>query len=311
MLGEASCKIGGLSRRIIVQSFIIGVPCSVWGSTRAAQDIELRVLIAGDIESVRPVVEVLQKRRKKVYYSTRLTELISRPGGAVYVAIGPAALAAVLEANLQAPVISIFTSSQTYSQLIEGRGVDKLRRVTGIFAECSPDAQMQVASALFQRRISVAVLLSSATTHLAETLRRAASKNNIDLLVHLVPPGANPVRELTNLTAAAVILAIPDGTIFNSQTLRGLLESTYRRGQAIVGFSTSLVSAGTLATAYTTVDDVVAQVDEVFQGIAQGTVPEPQYPHYWHVEVNRQVARSLNIVVSDRVLELGSRPKAR
>jgi hypothetical protein len=72
-----------------------------------------------------------------------------------------------------------------------------------------------------------------------------------------------------------------------------------------------MVMAGTLATAYAAVDDVAAQVDDIVQIIIRERVPDSQYPYYWRVELNKQVARSLNIVVSDDVLALGHRPKAR
>ena len=308
---EATCEVASLARRTVVRSFVIGTLSVASASLWTAQDLEIRALYVGNIEPVRPVIEAFQRRHKNFYYGTSLATLASRHGDAVYLIMGPEALAVALEYGLRAPVISIFTSSQTYGQLIAGRGGTSLKQLTAIFAECSPETQLQLTSALFQRRISVGVLLSNATAHLERLLRRAAAINNIDLLVHIVPAEANPIRELNKLAAAAAILAIPDGAIFNSHTLRGLLESTYRRGQAMIGFSTSMVSAGTLATAYAAVDDVVAHVSEIVQGVGQGVVPEPQYPQYWRVEVNKQVARSLNVIVSDRVLALSNRPKAR
>lgn len=72
-----------------------------------------------------------------------------------------------------------------------------------------------------------------------------------------------------------------------------------------------MVMAGTLATAYAAVDDVAAQVDEIVQFISRERAPESQYPYYWRVEINKQVARSLNIMISDGVLTLGNRPRAR
>jgi hypothetical protein len=87
------------------------------------------------------------------------------------------------------------------------------------------------------------------------------------------------------------------------------LLSTYRRGQPMIGFSTSMVAAGTLAAAYTGVDDTIAHLGEVVDSLQSGRMPEPQYPKYWRVAINESVARSLNVVISDAARGMGNRPR--
>jgi putative tryptophan/tyrosine transport system substrate-binding protein len=89
----------------------------------------------------------------------------------------------------------------------------------------------------------------------------------------------------------------------------GVNKSTYRRGQPMIGFSMSMVSAGTLAATYSSVDDTVAHLGEVVDAIESARTPEPQYPKYWRVAINENVARSLNVVISDAVRSMGNRPR--
>lgn len=311
MLGKTASKSVRLRRRIVAQSMLFGTLLSAKGAKGALPGTEVRALISGSTEPVRPFIEAFGLRQRNFYYDSNLRNLVARRGSAIYLALGPVSLSTLLEANVDGPIVSVFVASQTYKQMLSGATANRTKQITGVFAECSPDSQLELAYALFQRRISVGVLLSSITAGSENLIRQAAQKHNIELTTHVVSANANPVRELNRLADVTAILAIPDAMIFNSQTLRGLLESTYRRGQGIIGFSTSMVMAGTLATAYAAVDDVAAQVDEVVQFIGRERIPESQYPYYWRVEVNKQVARSLNIIVSDGVLALGSRPKAR
>ena len=92
---------------------------------------------------------------------------------------------------------------------------------------------------------------------------------------------------------------VPDRAILTPENVQAFLEATYRRGQAVVGFSSALVRAGTLASVYSTVDEVVAQASMLVEQLANGQQPGAQYPIYWRVAVNESVARSMNIPIDD------------
>jgi putative ABC transport system substrate-binding protein len=208
--------------------------------------------------------------------------------------------------------VSVLTSSQADRQLVAlDVGRDR-STVTAIYAEASPMAQLQLIAAIFESRITVAVLLSDASAYLERPLRQAAASVGLDLLVEHLAPSDDVARSLTRLRGAQVLLAVPDSTLYTPDTLRVLLESTYRRGMPVVGFSSATVVAGTRATAYCAVDDVVADLVEVIEGSAvAGPMPEPRFPQYWRVIVNESVARSLGVPMSDRVRQLGNQPPGR
>lgn len=228
----------------------------------------------------------------------------------VYIALGPAALRATIRADLNAPVVSLFTSSQSYVDILDQARANR-PQITGIFAEASPAHQMELIARLFGRRVAVGVLISENTEYLVGVLKASAQDVNLELDIQRVRPDEPVVRALTRLSSAAALLIVPDPALYRAATLRDVLESTYRRNQPVIGFSSATVAAGTMATAYSTVDDVIAQLDEVLHSIGSGRLPPPQFPRYWRVAINENVARSLNIVVRDEVRMLGERPPER
>ena len=89
----------------------------------------------------------------------------------------------------------------------------------------------------------------------------------------------------------------------------GILVSTYRRNQAVVGFSAAMVRAGALATTYSSVDEIAEQLAEILDAyLATGRLRNPQFPRYWRTTINESVARSLDIVVDETTKRLSHSP---
>ena len=89
-----------------------------------------------------------------------------------------------------------------------------------------------------------------------------------------------------------------------------MLFRSYRREQAVVGFSPAIVKAGALATITSDSNDTAAQLEELLGDyIRYGRLPSEQFPKYFSVVVNDSVARSLNVLIDDGVLQLSRKPK--
>lgn len=272
---------------------------------------ELRVIASPEVASQRQILQSLKSRFAGVIVAPDAASLESRGTGPV-LAIGPAALKLALAADLKGPVVAILTSSQTYRRLLDS--APSVRQgVTGIHADASPLAQLQLVAALFERRVTAGVLLSEASAYLERPLRAAAMQAGVELQLERVDASSNVVRSLNRLSNAQVLLAVPDSTLYTPDTLRSVLESTYRRGLPVIGFSSATVAAGTLATAYADINDVVADAVELLEslgspGVGVASLPEARFPRFWRVGVNHHVARSLGIAITDKVLTLGAAP---
>lgn len=294
-------------RRTVLRA-AFGAGAGLLAGSPFAAEYELRVVTAGDDGATQRILEALARRLPEFHSGKDVRGLARRRGPAVYLALGPAALQAALEADLEGPLLSLFASSEAWARVLAGSPRPPRTPVSAIHAEASPHSQMTLIRTLYSRRVGVGVLLTAGTAAQEAALRRAARGVDLDIDVQFVEPGENVVRALTRVAASTVLLAVPDRDLYTVDNVRSVLESTYRRGQGVIGFSASLVNAGTLAAAYSTIDDTVAQAAEVTSAMAAGRTPDPQYPKYWRVAINDSVARSLNLVVADAARRLGHFP---
>ena len=100
-----------------------------------------------------------------------------------------------------------------------------------------------------------------------------------------------------------VLLATPDTSVFNSQTIPSILLSAYRRGVPVIGFSPAYISAGAMVALYSTPEQLAAQsADIALQVLAGGAMPTPQYPHHYTIGINERVARSLGFSLEGEAL---------
>jgi len=301
---STSCKH---DRRAILRTLIALAPLIGFSRPQAA-GAELRIVVSSPSETTSQIAAALTRRFPTAQTSEDVQALVARSGPAVYLAVGPVALQAALNADVVGPLISTFVSSEAYLRLTAAALPRRTRPTTAVYAEAAPAAQMQLIRRLYRRKVMVGVLLSPATRHLRPLIEQAASAAELSVSFEVVEPGTNPVRALAALTSASVLLAVPDPELYNAQVVRAVLESTYRRRQGVIGFSRAMVSAGTLGAAYATIDDVVAQLGDMIEALIAGRSVDAQYPLYWRVAINDSVARSLDVIVDASARGLGNFP---
>jgi hypothetical protein len=273
-----------------------------------AAPADVRVLVADQpTPAARETLAALVRRFPSAKSDTDARRLLGRSSPGVHVALGADALKALLEAGPDGPVLALLTSSESFRATVAAPGAERRRApVSAIFAEASPVQQLTLIRMIFRRRVTVGVLLSENTAYIEPLIRSAARSADLDVEIQRMERGDNPIRALTRLSSANVLLAVPDRAIFSAENVQAFLEATYRRGQAVVGFSSALVRAGTLASVYSTVDEVVAQASMLIDQLANGQQPGAQYPIYWRVAVNESVARSMNIPVDNEARSFAS-----
>lgn len=272
---------------------------------------EPKVVLGSDGPGQRQILKVLQARYPGLVSDASVPVLQAHRPGGVYVSVGPQALESALAAELDGPLLSVFTSREAYERLLKAAPARTRKTVLGIYAEASPTAQLQLIAAIFERRVTVGVLLGEASAALERLIRQGAESAGLDVEIVRVPPSADVLRELARLGRADVLLALPDSNLYTANKLRLILESTYRRGQPMIGFSTSMVAAGTLATAYASIGDIVVDLAETVDAVSVGHMSEVRYPKYWRVVVNDSVAQSLDVPIGAAVRAMGDSPKGR
>jgi putative ABC transport system substrate-binding protein len=273
---------------------------------------DLRIVVSDGGDATKQIVAAIRRRYPTSQVLAGSTVAKTKGGSRIDVAVGPAALRTLLENGTNGVIISVFTSAQVYRGILNKAPKVTANKVSAVFAEPSPAEQFQLISKLYKRRVRVAVLVSETTSYLIPDLLKAAKAANIDLTVENINAGESPTRALNRISNATVVLAIPDSNVYNTDSIRSILDTTYRRNQAIVGFSPSMVRAGVLASAYSDVDDIVAHLTELISEFGNtGLLPMPQHPKYFQVQINDSVARSLNVVVDEPARAFSRKPGAR
>jgi hypothetical protein len=268
------------------------------------QGFRFQIVTAAADDSVltKRIAEDLYKRLVPIFSGFR-TELAQRRR-MLYVTIGPAALREVASKRCDCVVISAFTSSQVYRAIMgrAAQGSAHPALSTAVYAEPAPADQLRLATLLYRRPVRVAAILGADTNF----LRPLLEAENVAVL----DAGGEDINRLLNQIAQTdVLLALPDSTVYSTESIRNVLLSTYRHKQGVIGFSGDMVKAGALATTYSGIEDIDTQVAEIASAyVAGGELASPQFPRYFRTIVNEGVARSLDLTVGDEVRGFSRRP---
>jgi hypothetical protein len=93
-----------------------------------------------------------------------------------------------------------------------------------------------------------------------------------------------------------VLLSTAEKNIYNSETIRPILLSSYRHQTLVIGPTEGFVNAGALGTILSTPDQYILDIIEmVNQYIENKTLPPSQYPSNFTVKINYNVAESLGL----------------
>jgi hypothetical protein len=256
------------------------------------QGFRFQIVPADDTVVTQRIVDDLSRRLVPIFSGFR-TELAQRRR-MLYVAIGPAALRQVAARECDCVVISAFTSSQVFRAIVAALPPARAGAITAVYAEPAPADQLRLVSLLYRRPAQVAAILGADTAF----LKPALAADGVSVLDAAAGDDIN--RLLNQIAQTDVLLALPDRAVYNTDNFRNILLSTYRHKQGVIGFSGDMVKAGALATTYSDIEDIDAQVTEIAASyVAGGALAAPQFPRYFRTVVNEGVARSLDVDVSD------------
>jgi putative ABC transport system substrate-binding protein len=97
------------------------------------------------------------------------------------------------------------------------------------------------------------------------------------------------------------VVCPPDGTLFNSTTVRPLILASLENRLPVIGFSESFVRSGAVAAVYPDYFDVGAQAGELARDyLAGASLPANEKPRKLKVAANPRVARLLGLRIPGR-----------
>lgn len=197
------------------------------------------------------------------------------------------------------PLLSILVPRLAFERIAEAARV-RNRSLSAVFVDQPPARQMELIRLALPAVRNVGILVGGESKGHTAALELAAKDRALQLVA--VPVGQSGLfSSLQSLLADAdVLLALPDPTVFNSQTAASLLTTAYRRQVPLIGFSPAWVKAGALLGLYSTPAQVGARGAELLRQALPGrNLPPPQWPREFVVAANPDVARSLGLVLDE------------
>lgn len=262
------------------------------------------IVTGDDSAQTRRIADDLSQRLSPLAALFR-TELAQRRR-MVYIAIGPVALRDVAGRDDDSVVISAFTSRQVWRAVAASVAPARAAAMSAVYAEPAPADQLRLVALLYRRPVDVAAIAGAGagSGDLKALLGGAVALEEL-------APGDDINRALNRVAPNEVLLAMPDSAVYNADNIRNILLSTYRHKQGVIGFSADMVKAGALASTYSDIEDIDAQVAEMAAAfVASGELAPPQFPRYFSTIVNEGVARSLDIGVDAAARQFARHPPA-
>lgn len=220
-------------------------------------------------------------------------------------AVGAGAARTLAKMDIGAPVLTVLVPRQTFDRIAAESGRrSRPGALSALYLDQPLLRQFHLLRLTLPGKKRVAALLGPESAALAGRLRSVAARTGFELQTEQIAEEAEIIPALNRLLPGNdVLLALPDGLAFNRNTARPILLTSYRNQRPLIGFSQAYVTAGALAAVYSTPAQLARQTAEFLRGLPPGRaiLGSPQYPSYFSVQVNRNVARSLGLEVPDEV----------
>ena len=178
---------------------------------------------------------------------------------------------------------------------------DDSRRVSAVFIDQPAARQIELLRIALPEWSRIALVVGRDSSELGARLQASARDRRLRPALEQANEEGEIYPALQRLLAEpAVLLAVPDTTLFNNRTISNILLTAYHHRSPVVGFSPAYVKAGALLALYSTPAQIGQQAGEAArQGLATGVLPPPSAPRQFRVGTNPYVARSLGINLDD------------
>lgn len=289
-------------RRILLRSILLGLwwVCGVVPASYAADSLHVLV-VTGDVnplyqrfvsafkQDLPPSIQVtLIERVEDFSVSSQKADLILSVGikSAEWVA-----------GRTSIPMLAAMVPRNGTTKIFATRPGDA--QTSAIFLDQPWARQVALLRAALPDRARVGVLHSPASAIDIGELRRQLARRGATLIETQHTATELLFDDLDELLSRCdVLLALPDGRLFNGANIRNILLSSYNRGVPLVGFSEAFVKAGALVAVFSTPEQLAVQARTAAIAYARlRQLPAPQAPTLFSIAVNQEVARSLGIAV--------------
>lgn len=228
-------------------------------------------------------------------------EILTGKGVEAIIAVGVQAAQAVLGINVHRPVLVTLIPKSSFDKLRQNK--NNSPEISAIYLDQPLDRQVALFGITLPTRKRLGVVIGPESQDKLKPLQTAARNQKIQLVTEKIDSADELLPAIQRvLSDADALLALPDPLVFNKSNAQSILLTSYRYQEPVIGYSQSYVKAGALYAVYSMPAQIGQQAGELIQRLLASkfsTLPSPQYPKYFSVSVNTQVARSLGIQMED------------
>lgn len=204
-----------------------------------------------------------------------------------------------LMADIQSVMLPAMVPQPAYESLLKQIEGIHGKVISAIYLNQPWDRQVDFLFSVLPQSKHVGALNTVTTRNELHHIDLEVKRHGAMLVTHELNAESSLSEGLDNLLHESdVLLAMPDSAIYSSSNIRNILLSTYRQNVPLLGWSQAFVNAGAVAAIYSTPEQIARQTVVAVLGYQQsGRVAASQYPAEFNIAVNRQVSRSLGLVI--------------
>lgn len=285
-------------------AILISMLCAAFASA-AAPPSRIDIVIPADNPNLRDFSQKIQttlqqalppqQSKLSIAVRTRAEAESSPAQGALLIAVGDSLLPWVMSSdNKYSASIAFYVAS---AQLRDYKPIGT--HITALYRDQPLTRQLRLAKLIFPKLRRVAILQSN--TNSTANIAQLQQTTGLTIDVATIDDQPDWAKTLSQLmTDNDILLAIDDPKMYNSSTIHSILLTAYRHGKMLVGPSKPFVGAGSLASCYTTTEQYLQQLGDLVNHYLQTEkIPVPQYPKFYQVTINKQVATSLGLTIAE------------
>ncbi|MGB8337589.1 MAG: ABC transporter substrate binding protein [Burkholderiales bacterium] len=287
-----------------------------WAADTPAAPDKIAIVVSENTEAYNQVAERLRvrfelenpERARFITIPAQSLDSINRETLASYqlvVSVGVRAATLVNNFDLRVPLLNTLIPRIAYDQLLLAKpGAGK--NISAIYIDQPVSRQLALLRLTAPQANHVGALLGKDSAAAARGLEQAARAQGLQMELEILKsPEELPSSLRRMLARSDALLALPDAQVYNQSTLQAILLNAYRGGVPVFGFSAAQVKAGALAAVYSTPEQIGNQAAEILLKAGDDnkwSLPPAQYPRYFEVAVNREVSRSLGMLVDEDIV---------
>jgi hypothetical protein len=221
----------------------------------------------------------------------------------LFLPVGTETTKSIIDLAIDAPLLSIALPRINYDSLRQTHSTST-RPFAAIFLDQPIDRRINLLHELLPGAKRITILLGPSTIDHKGELALALRRQNYTADIGYYDGEDNLVGVLDRLLEKSdAMLSIADPAIFNTDNARNILLTAYHWRIPLIGLSPAYVRAGALAAVYTSSSQLATQVAETIESHTSCSSLEniqSQYPKYFDVIVNYQVAEAIGVVVDSQ-----------